>query len=151
MEWRQFRSVKISEKGDVQSLDPRRYIKARTDANGYVMFSFDGANYFAHRLVAHLWLGLDLDDRCSQVDHKDEVRSNNHWSNLQIVSIGENKRLATMRAYPNDDALMKTCRKCRMLKPSTEFGQDRRREDGRTPYCKSCLKIIRNCRKKPGN
>lgn len=154
MEWRQFGSVKVSEKGDVQSLNPLKNISARIDNNGYVVYSFDGTTHLAHRLVAHLWLGLELENRSQQVDHKDNDRSNNHWSNLQIVSSGENKRLATKRVYPLDNENQKTCRRCRILKPSTEFGKDRKREFGLATYCRSCTKVIAYNRKlsqKPGN
>lgn len=141
MEWKQFESVLVSEAGDVRSTDPLIHMRARIDSNGYVVYSFNGSTYQAHRLVAHLWLGLNLDDRSSQVDHMDDNRSHNHWRNLQIVTAGQNKKLATLRAYPNDvPGVSKTCRRCRVLKPVADFGIDRRRDDGRTPYCKPCTK-----------
>lgn len=141
MEWRKFGQVLVSEEGNVQSSDPLVHMEAKVDANGYVVYNFGGTKHYAHRLVAHLWLGLNLDDRSSQVDHGDDDRSHNHWRNLQIVTAGQNKRLATMRAYPNDvPGVSKTCRRCRALKPICDFGMDRRRDDGRTPYCKPCTK-----------
>jgi hypothetical protein len=140
MEWRVFGELVVSESGEVRSASERNHLSPRIDANGYVVYNFGGTRYYAHRLVAHLWLGLDLEDRSSQVDHIDNIRTNNHWSNLQIVSSGENKRLATLRAYPEDDGLNKTCRRCRVLKSVSEFGKDRKRSDGRTVYCKPCTK-----------
>lgn len=140
MEWRVFGELVVSESGEVRSALERQHLSPKIDANGYVIYNSGGTRYYAHRLVAHLWLGLNLEDRSSQVDHIDNDRANNHWSNLQIVSTGQNKRLATVRAYPEDNDLHKTCRRCRELKPVSEFGKDKKRPDGRTVYCKLCTK-----------
>lgn len=43
-----------------------------------------------HRLVAHTFLGLDLNDAKAQVHHIDSVRDNNRLDNLEILSNREN-------------------------------------------------------------
>jgi hypothetical protein len=48
-----------------------------------------------HRLVAHVFLGLDLDDSDLQVNHKDGDKLNNNLSNLEIVTRSQNMRHVT--------------------------------------------------------
>lgn len=140
MEWRQFGDYFVSEDGRMRDAKGQE-LSPVFEATGYLRYNFDGQCHLAHRLVAHLWLGLDLEDRRLQVDHKDDDRVNCHYTNLQIVTAGQNKKLATARAYPNDDVVRKTCRKCLSVKSREEFHCK-----GNSSYCKTCTSIVNRIR-----
>ena len=53
---------------------------------GYVVIGIDGKTYYAHRLAWFYMTG----DWPSQVDHEDNVKTNNRWSNLRIASHQQN-------------------------------------------------------------
>jgi len=37
--------------------------------------------------------------------------------------------------------MLKTCASCKVSKPLDDYGQDKRRGDGKNPYCKDCINI----------
>jgi len=57
----------------------------RTD--GYVQINIKGVCYFAHRL-AHLYME---GNRPNQIDHRNEIRNDNRWSNLREATHSQNK------------------------------------------------------------
>lgn len=79
----------ITEDGNVWSHHRQMYKKTAYDKDGYlvVMFSVNGRSVKrrVHRLVAMTYLGLAEND-CREVNHKDEVKTNNNVSNLEILS-----------------------------------------------------------------
>lgn len=58
----------------------------RVDPRGYRKIILDGQEYYAHRL-AFLLMGQEP-PKC--IDHIDQDKSNNKWSNLRSLSLGAN-------------------------------------------------------------
>lgn len=59
--------------------------------NGYNQISCGGKLYRRHRVLACVFLGLDINDPKSQVDHIDCNKLNNSLENLRIVSNQQNQ------------------------------------------------------------
>jgi len=62
--------------------------------NGYIRIYVDGAPYFAHRLA---WLYMTGSFPEKYIDHKDQNRSNNSFSNLREATHSKNNKNASMR------------------------------------------------------
>lgn len=59
------------------------------DGNGYIQLQIDGNQYRAHRLA---WLYMTGELPCAKIDHINQSRSDNRFSNLRLVSDLENSR-----------------------------------------------------------
>lgn len=100
-EWRRFRDTKaeVSENGKVRrwagTKDCER-LEVPTSGVHYnaVYFHQNGKNarFDVHRLVAELWIGPCPPNRV--VNHKDGVKANNHYTNLEYLSQADNVRHA---------------------------------------------------------
>jgi HNH endonuclease/AP2 domain len=55
--------------------------------NGYVLITIDGVKYLAHRLAFLYMTGKWPEN---DVDHKDNIRNNNEWSNLRDCTHSQN-------------------------------------------------------------
>ena len=55
----------------------------------YVYLFVDGKRYFAHRVI---WLMQTGAWPPETIDHRDGDRKNNRWSNLRLLSVGENNQ-----------------------------------------------------------
>lgn len=71
-----------------KSMEGWKFVKGRI-SNGYLGITIHKKSISFHRLVAHCYLGLDLDSKL-QVDHIDRNKLNNHVTNLRLVTITEN-------------------------------------------------------------
>jgi hypothetical protein len=58
--------------------------------NGYLRVKLNYKSYEAHRIIAMVYLDLDITDSKGQVDHIDRCRDNNNVSNLQLVTASQN-------------------------------------------------------------
>lgn len=94
----------ITEDGRVYSKIRNRWLKPRVNLNGYVFYSIccQGSRYgvlgaFAHTLVALKYLGNPPSEK-HEVDHIDNDRGNNHYTNLQWVTHSQNM----LKAYRDD-------------------------------------------------
>jgi hypothetical protein len=58
-----------------------------TDYDGYGFVWYKGTNHRVHRVVAHLYLGLDLDDPDQQALHKPGCTSRACW-NVEHLYVG---------------------------------------------------------------
>tara|TARA_R110002012_G_C11255062_1_gene567286 strand:- start:31 stop:501 length:471 start_codon:yes stop_codon:yes gene_type:complete len=58
-------------------------------------------NTLMHRIVAHCYLGLDLRDPKTHVDHIDNNPSNNSVENLRLCSHLENRNFHSKHQLPN--------------------------------------------------
>ena len=61
------------------------------DNNGYYWILLNNKQYRLHRIIAMVYLELDITDTKRQVDHIDRCRTNNNVNNLQLVSHSQNQ------------------------------------------------------------
>lgn len=99
----------VTPDGLVWSDKSQRWLNGYKGPNGYIYYTFyDNKRFYAHRLVCHCYLGLDLVGDKRQVNHNDFDRSNNYYLNLSVVSIAENNKHAhtnpnrsVIKSYPH--------------------------------------------------
>ena len=89
----------ISENGDVRNIFTNRNLSPFSDKDGYLKISLatcdltrTSQQVFVHRLVA--WEFVENPNKYPVVDHIDGVKQNNHYTNLEWVTVREN----TLRA-----------------------------------------------------
>ncbi len=58
-------------------------------ATGYIEIQVDGRRYLAHRLA---WFYVNGKHALNQIDHKNEVKTDNRIANLRLATRGQNKR-----------------------------------------------------------
>jgi hypothetical protein len=79
--------------------------KCQKDKDGYLRLNLSykrkQKNYLIHRLVAFSFLNLDLENKKSEVDHKDRDNQNNVVSNLRIVNHQQNQFNRYFKGYCN--------------------------------------------------
>lgn len=109
---------------------------------GYLYIYWRQRNYFVHRLVAAAYLGLDIHDLKTQVNHKDLDKANNKLSNLELMSPGENTRHYLGNKFPLDNEYQIQCRRCDVIKPHEEFHVSTGRRFGRATTCRVCKSEI---------
>jgi hypothetical protein len=59
-------------------------------SKGYKMINICNNSYLLHRIIAYLFLDLDIDDTTQHIDHIDGNRQNNSLENLRIVTNQQN-------------------------------------------------------------
>lgn len=83
-----FPLYEVSEFGEVRNKKTKQILKNRENGNGYLRVDLrkDGKAYkrYVHRLVAETF--LENFAGFEHVNHKDEIKTNNHVSNLEWVS-----------------------------------------------------------------
>ena len=88
-EWEYFNKDYLAHyRGYVRSLITGKLLKAGKSKAGYLTVSLRGSTKTIHRLVAETFIPNPLNLPC--VNHKDGNKLNNHVSNLEWVSYGEN-------------------------------------------------------------
>jgi len=105
---------KVSDKGDVKSLNRTiinkngkkqfyngKNLKKSVSNNGYVVFHLCKNNkvkvFLGHRLVAQAFIENTYNKK--YVNHKDSVRTNNNFSNLEWVTSSENRVHGLSKGY----------------------------------------------------
>jgi len=97
------RLIRRPRKGVVSKRGPFGVVSTK----GYIFGMFNGAKYYAHRLV---WVWISGKDPGTQeVDHIDRTRTNNCPFNLRLVTAGEQPR--NTRVYNNNALRIKGVRK----------------------------------------
>jgi hypothetical protein len=99
MEWKKiedYPNYEINEYGKVKSLNAygntgKVKILNGGKSRGYQIYTLNHLGkhkkFYAHKLVAKLWLGIDLKGHKNGViDHIDGNINNNHYSNLRVLS-----------------------------------------------------------------
>jgi len=85
----------ITPDGQVYNTRTKRWIKPFVTRLGYYSYGLSNGskrlNYCTHRLVAFTYIGLPLNKK-HEIDHIDENKGNNHYSNLQWISHSDNVR-----------------------------------------------------------
>lgn len=78
----------ISEDGDVYSLYSKKFLKHQIDHDGYHRVDIHSKHMKIHKLVYLTWIGeLKFGE---QINHKDDNKDNNHYTNLYTGSQKEN-------------------------------------------------------------
>ena len=75
---------KIKNNGDM------RHIKGNKHATNYLQAHINHKQYYIHRIIGFAFLGLDITDTKTQIDHKNHIRYDNRVDNLRIVSHQQN-------------------------------------------------------------
>lgn len=60
------------------------------NCNGYKVINISKKSYKLHRIIAMLFLGLDINDTKKEIDHIDGNKNNNELSNLRVVNHQQN-------------------------------------------------------------
>lgn len=145
---REFHGYQVLDNGTILSKETRRTNFERrpmtvlVDDNGYhkVQLVIDGKQkqLRVHRIVAAVFLDLDINDKAVEVHHKNGVRSDNSTDNLQIVSKGLHNHLHSIKE--GDSATHKVCRNCCIVKHRSEFYalSNGTMYDAHSSWCKYC-------------
>lgn len=75
---------KIKNNGDM------RHIKGNKITTNYLQAHINYKQYYIHRIIGFAFLGLDITDTKTQIDHKNHIRYDNRIDNLRIVSHQQN-------------------------------------------------------------
>lgn len=70
----------VGEYGDVYSLYSRKFLKHNIDKDGYHRVDIHSKHVKIHKLVYLTWIGKIENGK--QINHKDDNKNNNHYSNL---------------------------------------------------------------------
>jgi hypothetical protein len=91
----------ITEDGQVWSTLRKKWLKPEVSHNGYYRYtlSINGKfnKFFAHRLVADCYLSKPDEDRV--INHIDKNRTNNHYKNLEWVTVQYNVHYSHSKKY----------------------------------------------------
>jgi hypothetical protein len=60
-------------------------------SKNYYAIEIKCKSYKIHRIIAMVYLGLDITDKKRQVDHIDRCKTNNNVSNLRLVTNSQNQ------------------------------------------------------------
>ena len=66
---------------------------------GYPAAFLNGRPYSLHRIIAMVYLGLDIMDVTQEIDHIDRCRTNNNIDNLRIVTHSQNMCNRVAKGY----------------------------------------------------
>jgi hypothetical protein len=100
------RKLRVYECGKIESFFRNRYwieLTNNPDNYGYCRLTINKKRYFKHRVIGMVYLGLDITNSKSQIDHIDRNKLNNHASNLRIVSQQQNMyNISNVKGYSWD-------------------------------------------------
>lgn len=81
----------INTNGDIRNKNTGKILKPDIDKDGYLRYTLQGFDkkikLYSHRLVAMKFI---CGDKSLQVNHKDCIKTNNHYTNLEWVTNKEN-------------------------------------------------------------
>jgi hypothetical protein len=70
-----------------------------TSCQGYYVINIGKKSFKVHRIIAYLFLGLDIYDTTQFIDHVDRDRQNNNIDNLRIVTNQQNQFNTNSKGY----------------------------------------------------
>lgn len=106
---------------------------------GYIRVFIWGKGYYAHRLIAHAFLGLDLNSELV-VDHINGIRHDNRVENIRIITRELNTALGQIRKRTTSDSVLPILSRTRSWqKAALELGFRSNAE--LKYYCENILKI----------
>ena len=103
----------VSSKGKVRSLKTGRILKPFYDTSGYAMVNLTSANNDRTKKLVHRLVALSFIPNLknlSDVNHKDEIKTNNNLDNLEWISHNgtRTERVAKSNSKPIQQLDMKT-------------------------------------------
>lgn len=109
------------------------------DGYCFVGLCLNGKTYnrYVHRLVAQAYLGLDIENSLIHINHLDRIKSHNSFDNLELCDTAYNTRYSRQAKYPFDSDTHKQCRRCKIVKPHSNFG-GAKTTDGLRCWCTQC-------------
>ena len=86
--WIVYKNLKISDCGNIITRTNKdgTFKGYKTKSGYYVIRTTPDKMVTVHRLMAHLFLGLDIDDIDSHIHHVDRCRQNNTVDNLLVLN-----------------------------------------------------------------
>lgn len=131
----------ITKDGRVWSDRKHRWIGVTVEHHRYPRVTLyigpKAIGYSIHRLMAATFLGLDLSDSKTEVDHIDRNKYNNTLSNLRLVTRTENE-LAKVGRFGIDNETHKLCSKCKKFLLRIMFNINNASSDGLYHTCRIC-------------
>ena len=91
-----YEQYQVTNDGKVFNTKTNHWIKPYIGKLGYIIYNLSNSetnkrtNISAHRLVAYTYLSLPDLINSYEVDHIDEVKANNHYTNLQWITHSDN-------------------------------------------------------------
>ena len=67
-----------------------KIVKTVVTNKGYFSVKLTKKRVSLHRIVAYTYLGLDINDKKIQIDHKNRIRTDNRVENIEIVTNQQN-------------------------------------------------------------
>lgn len=92
-----YEKYSITEDGQVYNNERYCWLKPYKCSSGYYTYHIYNRQMYVHRLVALTYIDYPDDCKYYEVDHKDENKGNNHYSNLQWISHSKNVKLSFER------------------------------------------------------
>lgn len=102
--------------------------------HGYCMIKIKNKNIMTHRIIAMVYLGLDIYDLTKQIDHIDRCRTNNNINNLRIVTNQQNQFNTNHKGYSWHSLMKKWCTRIRVNKKIMFTNYFNTEEEARNAY-----------------
>ncbi len=98
------RILKVFQDGTIlEKRNGEFYEKKYVDCNGYnrleLYFNGERKSYLVHRIIAYVYIGLDIENPKQMIDHIDRNILNNNVSNLRVVTHQENQFNRNAKGY----------------------------------------------------
>lgn len=152
--FRQYDNYEVFEDGRIWSYKKKRFLKPQTRKDGYQIVSLSDNEgkqkmYYVHRVVWEAVTGEPIPSNM-EINHISEVRTENFFENLQLISHKENlnygsRNLRISKAMTNGK-LSKQVGAFKNNELVMTFPSAR--EAGRQGFCKSSVVSCCNCKRK---
>lgn len=120
------------------ALEPGRPSNGYLTVGLYAEGDKNPTTLYLHRVIAATYLGLDLSDTDTQVNHRNGIKVDCTVTNLELCTQSENIIHRTSLVYSLDTETHKQCRNCNKVKYVSDFVIRTMSRDGLSSYCKCC-------------